>query len=140
MSKINYGFMPLKKNERRASMKEAVDAGQVRYWGLYKVDSRLLEARTQSKQSKKSNLMEEYSSLKGKFARKKREYEAAKDPDKKEQLYADLKVLADKVNELARAINKGKPAPAPKTEPQKAPAKPTELVSKALTKSMQSKP
>ena len=42
MPKIVYSVRPLKNGERRATMKEAVDAGQVRFWGFHKVDNILL--------------------------------------------------------------------------------------------------
>lgn len=39
VEKIVYGVRPLKKNERYANMQEAAQKGQIRYWGLYKVDN-----------------------------------------------------------------------------------------------------
>lgn len=38
MSKPFYGVRPLKKNERYASMTEAANAHQIRYWGVKKAD------------------------------------------------------------------------------------------------------
>ena len=42
MVKVVCGSAPLKKGERRGSMKECLDKGQVRYCGLNKVDSRMI--------------------------------------------------------------------------------------------------
>lgn len=39
VEKIVYGVRPLKKGERYATMEEAAKKGQLRYWGIYKVDN-----------------------------------------------------------------------------------------------------
>ena len=43
LPKINYGIRELKPGEVRPSMVQAIDAKQVRYWGLYKIDARQIE-------------------------------------------------------------------------------------------------
>lgn len=43
MIKINYGSKPLGKNERRPTVQEAVDKGQVRYFGLMAITDASLE-------------------------------------------------------------------------------------------------
>jgi IMP dehydrogenase/GMP reductase len=49
--KVYYGVLPLKKNQRYGSMKEAVDANQVRYFGLKKIDPLIVN---NSKKNKKA--------------------------------------------------------------------------------------
>lgn len=54
VEKIVYGVRPLKKGERYANMQEAAQKGQIRYWGLYKVDN-IMRNITINKGKKKKN-------------------------------------------------------------------------------------
>lgn len=69
---ISYGIMPLKKGQRRATMSEAVEARQVRYWGLKKVDRIQVEKIIRKKNKKKDDdtfrsEQEQYARLSGRF-------------------------------------------------------------------------
>jgi hypothetical protein len=55
--KIVYvGKLDLKKNQRHPSMKEAVEKNRVSYWGLYKIDQKLLKHVKENKQSREKNI------------------------------------------------------------------------------------
>jgi translation initiation factor 2B subunit (eIF-2B alpha/beta/delta family) len=50
--KINCGINELRKNERRGSMKECAEKKQIKYYGLKKVDSKLLEGINKSEKKR----------------------------------------------------------------------------------------
>ena len=50
--KIVYGMNDLRANEKRATMGEAIDKNQVRFWGIKQIDKRLLEKKKKDKKDK----------------------------------------------------------------------------------------
>lgn len=82
MSKtVYYGSKPLKKNQRRPSMKEAVEAGQVAWFGVHKVDPRMIETHASNKKKgiSKDKYLEKVMTRRGAMARiKKIEEEMSK--------------------------------------------------------------
>lgn len=105
MPKINYGIRENKKGEVRPSMLQAFEANQVRYWGMHKVDSRMLQnyrIRKPRAKVNKSSLLLEIMELKGKITNLKKQIEATKNSSKKEELTAKRKALVDKANALVR--------------------------------------
>jgi len=141
--KINYGVRPLKKGEVHPTMPQAVAANQVRYFGLHKIDKRLLNTLSQPK-VKRDKLIQERTTLQGKYSRMKKEYDKIKDSNEKEFFKEEkLRPLVDKLNNVIKALNamdgkKTAPTapPAPVAPP---PAKPVELTNKALTDAMKLK-
>lgn len=109
MSKINCGIGELKKGERRGTMKECADKGQVRYYGLKKIDSRILNASKKVNKNLKSRnqLLKKIMSLKAKILSYKKKIKEEKDTNKKEVLknktrkimkeYKEYKILYDKI-------------------------------------------
>ena len=72
MSELFYGVGPVPKGKRRANMKEAVMANQIRYFGLNKIDPILvasvnkLKKDANKRQKEKEKLMVKIASLLGK--------------------------------------------------------------------------
>ena len=64
MSKIFSGIGEVPKGKRRGSMQECAEAGQIRYFGEKKIDSRLLKKMLDSKTLKKDNSKKEQLELK----------------------------------------------------------------------------
>ena len=76
------------KGSKRGSMKECAEKGQIRYYGLKKIDSRILEYtknKTKNKHSKE-DLMIKLASLRGKRKGINNKLIGLKDKDKKEEL------------------------------------------------------
>lgn len=108
MSKINCGIGELKKGERRGTMKECADKGQVRYYGLKKIDSRILKASKKVNKELKSRnqLLKKIMSLKAKILGYKKKIKNEDNKNKKEILknktrnllkeYKEYKILYDK--------------------------------------------
>jgi len=120
MSKINCGINDLKKGERRGTMKECADKGQIRYYGLKKIDKRTLEKSTSDKKSKLSRgaLLKKLTILRVKMKTLKNKIKFEKNKDIKEKLtvkikkiykdYKDTKENYDKNENKKYKINKKK--------------------------------
>ena len=69
MSKAYCGINKIPKGQKRGSMKDCASAGQIRYYGLKKIDSKLVEYAKKSKkgQTKRSTIIEQKATLKGKI-------------------------------------------------------------------------
>ena len=106
MSKINCGIGELKKGERRGTMKECADKGQVRYYGLKKIDSRILNASKKINKNLKSRnqLLKKIMSLKAKILSYKKKIKEEKDSNKKES--TSMGILIVKKNVQKRAAEK----------------------------------
>ena len=121
--KINYGIRELKPGEVRPSMVQAIDAKQVRYWGLYKIDARQIErVRNPPKKPRKPKgknvtedddgkddrtiLLEQITEIKGKVKNLKSKLAASKDPKEKEEIENKLEKLKEEGNILIRKFNK----------------------------------
>ena len=91
------GVGKIPKDKRRGNMKECAEQGQVRYFGLKKIDQRLIDHAKTSKKSSvsKRTVVSKWSTLKARRKRLDGEIESTKDKTKKEQLKAEYK----KVNE-----------------------------------------
>lgn len=98
----------LTKKQRRGSMKECAEMGQVRYWGLYKIDSKTAFAgRNKKSQEKaqKTRMLTQFSSLKGKMLRLKKDIPYEKDPKKKKEMKEAYRKMAVESKELAIKLN-----------------------------------
>lgn len=139
---IYYGAMrPLKKDERRPTMTEAVDHGRISYFGLKQIDTRLINDRL-NKSKGQAKLKKDYekavvewSALNGKRHKLQKEYdkEMLLNEDKRnqdfisqnrkeyEELSQKVKDKFNEMNRLKRLVD-GKPEPV-KVEPKPEPVK-----------------
>ena len=85
--RLYYGIGDVPKGYRRATMAEAVSAGQVRYYGIKKIDSRTIEAGTAEKKRKISRmaLLKKFAGLNGSIRRQEGQVEIEKGKEQKRQ-------------------------------------------------------
>lgn len=104
-SKPYCGIGKVPKGWHRGSMKECIENNQVRYYGLYKVDTRLYESLKKKKSSKgqntESNLRKKRIVLKASIKTLARKFQEAKDRDTKKK----IKEQAEKKNEELQKVN-----------------------------------
>ena len=96
---------PRKKNQRKGTMLECIEAKQVRLYGLYKIDPKLLKKYQDGKKKKKDDLpglKEKRGALMGEFNRYKKDLtKDISDADKKK-----LKAKMDKIKVDFEAVQK----------------------------------
>lgn len=96
------GLTPQKKGQRKGNMKECAEAGQVRLYGLYKVDPKILQNVKDAKKKKKDGedtlpkLTEKRGFLMGSFNRLK------KDLTKQGLTEAEIKKMREKMAEIKK--------------------------------------
>ncbi|AYV84102.1 MAG: hypothetical protein Hyperionvirus17_22 [Hyperionvirus sp.] len=108
MSDIFCGIKKVPKGSRLGSMKECAEKKQVRYYGVKKIDAKLLEVAKGTKKdpNSRSNLQKEISKQKGIEKRLRGKLLASKGPEKKAAVKAELQAVIDKLNEIVRKYNK----------------------------------
>jgi predicted nucleic acid-binding Zn-ribbon protein len=117
MSNVFCGIGKLPKGKKLGSMKECVEHGQVRYYGLKKIDERLIESISKkgSKKLKSSTtdlktqiqkLTIDLISIRGKIKNIEKKILKEKDDKKKKQLEKDIKTLSEKSKKLRSDIDK----------------------------------
>jgi hypothetical protein len=111
MSKICCGIGDLKKGERRGTMKECVEKGQVKYYGLKKIDSITLKKLTAvkkkpSKTNKNGKLLNRMVLLDCKI-KKLRDAETKKNTkEKKDKIKSDLTKFRTERLEIIKELKK----------------------------------
>jgi hypothetical protein len=106
MSKIVYSNRPLRKGERRATMKEAVDANRICYWGTHKVDPRII-GNKQMKVKERRKLASQVSSCKKRLVTLENKVSNAKNQKSKEKLEDKLNALHVRCTALMNAYKGG---------------------------------
>lgn len=91
MSKPYCGVSNIPKGHKRGTMKECAQIGQVRYYGLKKIDPRTLEHAKKSRGESKRNLIIQRAKLRGKLNLLKRKHGAEKDSNKKKKINEEYK-------------------------------------------------
>lgn len=107
MSGIYCGIGKIPKKSRLGSMKECAEKKQIRYYGLKKVDSRLVEIAKGTKKdvSGRTFLMNEITKHKGIIKRLKGKVLATKDKNAKEEVKKEIAGVIDKLNKLVKKFN-----------------------------------
>jgi hypothetical protein len=105
--------VPPKKNQKRGSMKQCVEKGTYSYWGIKKIDPRLIkDARSGSKKlPRRDTVLNNIAKYKGRIKNLKGKIEAAKDKKAKEQAEKDLKKAQEelkKYGDIFKEIEKKK--------------------------------
>ena len=118
MSNIFCGIGKVPKGKKLGSMKECVEHGQVRYYGLKKVDERLIEsmskkgskkgskAGTDDVKTKIQKLTIELVTIRGKIKNIEKKIVKEKDDKKKKQLEKEIKTQIEKSKKLRSDIDK----------------------------------
>ena len=116
MTKAFCGVGKVPKGKKLGSMKECADAGQVRYYGLKKIDKKLVESAAANKQAKKSSkisgltrgeeIMIEISGVKGKIRNLMGKLQAEKKESAKKKITKELDEVKEKLEKLRAAYQK----------------------------------
>ena len=111
MSKPYCGTGKIPKDAKRGSAKECAQIGQVRYYGLKRIDSKTLEEGKAEKKTKETRdeLLIKMAGLKGILAKNTRFLEGNKDEDKKkpyqkkvDETKKKLEVVVNKIKKLEK--------------------------------------
>lgn len=97
---------PIPKGHKLGSMKECLEMKQVRYYGIKKIDSKLVESVNEKKDSK-IDLSSKIAGLKGKFFKLKKNIDASNNASEKKKLIEEfenvrkeLLLLNDKIKKI----------------------------------------
>lgn len=100
-----YGIPPVPKGKHQASMLEASKAKQIKYWGVKKVDSKILDSMVEKPKEKKIDLQIKLSGLKGKLTRLKREFDKAETLADKQAKGEEFKACRAEAEALTKRIS-----------------------------------
>lgn len=96
---------PVPKGHRLGSMKECLEMKQVRYYGLKKMDSKLIESVIGSKNNTEE-LRARYSTLRVNFNKLKKELQKTKNADVKKELLKKLEEMTKEIKSIETKLNK----------------------------------
>ncbi len=96
---------PIPKGHRLGSMKECLEMKQVRYYGLKKMDSKLIESVIGSKNNTEE-LRARYSTLRVNFNKLKKEFQKTKNADTKKELLKKLEEMTKEIKSIETKLNK----------------------------------
>jgi hypothetical protein len=111
MSDIYCGARDVPKGKKLGSMKQCVEKGQISYYGVKKVDSKLLEKHMGSKKEKKDamktlmKLAEQKGTLTAKLNKLKKAIDAEKDNKKLKALEKQKSELLTKLKDVVKLFN-----------------------------------
>ena len=112
MSKVYCGVGKIPKNHRKGTMKECAERGQIRLYGLYKVDSQLInpKAKTSSKEKtmNKTQIRAFIVKLAARFGRLKEELENEKSDKKKKEIKKEMDLTKKKHSHYVLVFKKMK--------------------------------
>ena len=118
MSNAFCGIGQIPKGKKRGSMKECAELGQIRYYGLKKIDQRLVDNALSNKKLKGSNtnkleeksqeLMLELATIGGKIKKLSGQIQAEKNKSEKEKLNKDLDKYKKRQEKLRQEFQKVK--------------------------------
>ena len=111
MSDIYCGAKDVPKGKKRGSMKQCVEKGQISYFGIHKIDSKLLQNQSNSKKEKKDamktlmKLAEQKGTLSAKLNKLKKAIEAERDSKKLKVFEKQKEELQIKFKEVVKLFN-----------------------------------
>lgn len=91
---------------KRGTMKECVLSGQVRYYGVKKIDQKLLEYAKQAKKSAttRTELLSEKIKIQGRLKALKRKHQGEKDPQEKKKINEEYKTLVTQFKKITSKL------------------------------------
>jgi len=104
--KIYCGIDETPKNSRIGSMKECADAGQIRYYGLHKIDKRVVNSSIKVSINEEKILRVKLAGLKGSALRLAKDYKIAKTEKNKKQIMDEYKIIKQQIVIVQDKINK----------------------------------
>ena len=112
MSKVYCGVGKIPKNHRKGSMKECAERGQIRLYGLYKVDSQLVNPKakpsSKEKQMNKTQIRGLVVKLAARYNRLKEEMENEKSDKKKKEIKKEMEETKKKHSHYVMVFKKMK--------------------------------
>jgi len=112
MSKVYCGVGKIPKNHRKGSMKECAERGQIRMYGLYKVDPQLVNPKakpsSKDKQMNKTQLRGLIVKLAARYSRLKDEMENEKSDKKKKEMKKEMEETKKKHSHYVMVFKKMK--------------------------------
>jgi sRNA-binding protein len=127
MSKAFCGVGSIPKGYKKGSMKECVEKGQVRLYGLYKIDPKLLEHDENDKKSKvkyytKSELFLKLSKINGTITKLQKTVDGSKNKEEVEKAKKELAELKKEkiiLSDYFKRTDKGEKIPKTNRKPKK---------------------
>lgn len=107
--KLYFGIKNVPKGYKRANAQQALENSQVRYWGVNKIDSRLLSQPTTKKKNNKKLRDEtvlKVVGLRGRIAKLQKDIEYEKNTSKKKELKAELTKTINELNQTVKILQK----------------------------------
>ncbi len=98
---------PVPKGHRLGSMKECLDLKQVKYYGLKKIDNKLVDSINVKKESK-NDLLIKIAGLSGKLTKLKRDIENSKNFEEKKKIMEESEKVKKEIVSLNEKIKKVK--------------------------------
>ena len=107
MSDIHCGVNKVPKGKKLGSMLECAERGQIRYYGLKKIDPKTLDAvkKNKTKPVTREKLFLKHSELNAKKKKLTQAIKDEKNKTKKEKINKDMKKITVKVAEIVKDIN-----------------------------------
>ena len=106
MSTIYCGVGKIPKGKKRGTMKECAELGQIRYYGIKKIDQKLIDnAKSSGKKTSRTNLIAKRGSIKGKLYKLRKEAPYEKDEKKKKQMKKEYEKLSKELKQVKKQIN-----------------------------------
>ena len=115
---LYYGPGTPPKGRRRANVKEALEANQIRYYGVKKIDKRIVTKAQQKDQDKQTirDLQNKKIRLMARIKRIIKDIKAEKDIQKKDKMKNQVRALAKEHDEYVNSINRLKKGDRPKEQ------------------------
>jgi hypothetical protein len=105
LAKAYCGIGKVPKGYHRASMKEAAEKGQVRYFGLYKIDQKLVDSVKREPLTGKNVLLKKWAGLNGRIKKLEGDIRYKKDPKDKENAKVLLAKAKLEYNKIVKKLN-----------------------------------
>ena len=104
--KVYCGVNDIPPRHRMGDMKECADAGQIRYYGLHKVDKLVLKSSLKVSEKEEKNLRVKLAGLKGTTKRLIEELKKAKTDKKKEEIKQEYAIIKRQFNNILDKLGK----------------------------------
>ena len=96
---------PIPKGFRLGSMQECLDKGQVRYYGLKKIDNKVIEA-ANKKPETEADLQVKAAGFRGKLTKLKRDLDKTDNPAEKQKIKTEYEEIRKQLLAVGEKINK----------------------------------
>lgn len=106
MSKIFCGITEVPKGQKRGSQEECFNKGQIRYYGVKKIDKSFLKEQKVSTKKHRKSLMLQISENRGKIRKLEMDHDRHANYDKKKEFKLKIQELKEQNSELLKKYRK----------------------------------